>query len=675
MTVKNFMRQTHRTISCIMVFGITQNACYIKYLDKNYTHCGVVAVAKFGGIFWRSFSAFSDANTYPGPRGTQSMLAHLLFFIGVVASVECASFPALAVLSSRLAAYAVNNLHTHSPDTAESLSALSSKIKEKLSQLSAKFCNYDSTTRDVATIVSTCIETVSNTCNSISSVDLDTDTDADSCEDEIDSDACDNKFWSAFDQDNEHALGLLTQLDNTEGWTYVTEKLGVLVEKKIIDAGEFVDKADAEKGSKHACVKSSAVLDASPESVFNLFADNLRVKEYNEHCAGITDIKVQPKVNYGDPTSSAPSTQADADAAALSTTNGLSSALKQTWSKISHAVTPHYNPFKSRDFLSVVHYQKYANGTSVILNRPAYLSSHRPSDSHVRATVLLAGNIIRPHGAFRNQTHLTLIAQVNPGGGADTPAAAWLLNKLCAVGPPAFIRRLEAAAKQYTITPADPAAHASAPAPSVLVSAVVNGHINPGNHQHHGDSAAVNSEFGRPNISPFTLDLLREAKVTLQDTTSELFKKCSYTWAQLQQSEDYQELKRDIHEGIHNLLSTATKQSQLLAKGLQARRPALERTVGKYMNVFNKGMSRSGMFKGRWAQIVSERMKAEMNCRYHCSGEEEHTVFEPGEQFARSENTDPYEGEVESGVVSDSAAGTSADISDAPIDSCDEASS
>ena len=34
------------------------------------------------------------------------------------------------------------------------------------------------------------------------------------------------------------------------------------------------------------------------------------------------------------------------------------------------------------------------------------------------------------------------------GGGADTPAIAWLINKLCAVGPPTFVRKLEVAAKK-----------------------------------------------------------------------------------------------------------------------------------------------------------------------------------------------------------------------------------
>jgi hypothetical protein len=44
-------------------------------------------------------------------------------------------------------------------------------------------------------------------------------------------------------------------------------------------------------------------------------------------------------------------------------------------------------------------------------------------------------------------TKFTQIAHINPGGGADTTAIAWVINKLCAVGPPTFIRKLETAAQ------------------------------------------------------------------------------------------------------------------------------------------------------------------------------------------------------------------------------------
>jgi hypothetical protein len=55
---------------------------------------------------------------------------------------------------------------------------------------------------------------------------------------------------------------------------------------------------------------------------------------------------------------------------------------------------------------------------------------------------------MEPRGPNGKQCFLTQIAHVNPGGVADTPAVAWVINKLCATGPPNFIRKLEKAAKR-----------------------------------------------------------------------------------------------------------------------------------------------------------------------------------------------------------------------------------
>ena len=43
------------------------------------------------------------------------------------------------------------------------------------------------------------------------------------------------------------------------------------------------------------------------------------------------------------------------------------------------------------------------------------------------------------------------VAHVNPGGAGDTAAVAFVINKLCAVGPPTFIRKLEIAAQKSDI--------------------------------------------------------------------------------------------------------------------------------------------------------------------------------------------------------------------------------
>ena len=240
------------------------------------------------------------------------------------------------------------------------------------------------------------------------------------------SDNADDRFISNIDKHNKEALRTLLDLihsNNDDDWMFIIKNQGVTVERRYLTpSGSFVSNADASKGSKHACVKSTAILDVSPDHVFNMFIDYQKAKSYNEHIDLIQDVIHFPKTS------------------------------KHNWSKCTWVSTPKYGIFKPRDLLSIVNFIRYDNGTSIILNRPAYLKSYLPTDKYVRATVLLAGNIIRPHGLYGNQTHLTMLAQINPGGISDTPAAAWIINKLCASGPPSFIRKLEHAAKKTKLS-------------------------------------------------------------------------------------------------------------------------------------------------------------------------------------------------------------------------------
>lgn len=85
----------------------------------------------------------------------------------------------------------------------------------------------------------------------------------------------------------------------------------------------------------------------------------------------------------------------------------------------------------------------------MIINRPAYHPNYPPTSKYVRATTLLVGNIIEPvRSGDMEYTRLTQVAHVNPGGAGDNSAAAFVINKLCAVGPPSFIRKLELAAQK-----------------------------------------------------------------------------------------------------------------------------------------------------------------------------------------------------------------------------------
>ena len=70
---------------------------------------------------------------------------------------------------------------------------------------------------------------------------------------------------------------------------------------------------------KHACVKSVGIIDAPPEKVFQLFENNDRVCEYNEHVKIVEDAMSIPiKSNYGG----------------------------KTWAKVTWNTTPSYGPFK-----------------------------------------------------------------------------------------------------------------------------------------------------------------------------------------------------------------------------------------------------------------------------------------------------------------------------------------
>lgn len=175
-------------------------------------------------------------------------------------------------------------------------------------------------------------------------------------------------FFSKIDQDNDAAFGMLSHLLTTkDGWTHVATNNGVVVERRSLAPGPFVDQSDAAKAGKHACVKSSGLMNCDAESVFKMFMDRTRVREYNEHVTELRDVHLFPRKS------------------------------SDNFSKITWACGPKYGPFKPRDFISVVHFQKYSNGTYVILNRPAYHPDWPPNPSKfVRATVLLAGNVMEP---------------------------------------------------------------------------------------------------------------------------------------------------------------------------------------------------------------------------------------------------------------------------------------
>ena len=103
-------------------------------------------------------------------------------------------------------------------------------------------------------------------------------------------------FFDNIKRDNEEAMSIFTSiLQSREGWKFVAEKHGVTVERRNLPPGSFVSDDDKKKSQKHACVRSKGIINAPSETVFNLFVDNNRVSEYNEHCILLKDITEFPK--------------------------------------------------------------------------------------------------------------------------------------------------------------------------------------------------------------------------------------------------------------------------------------------------------------------------------------------------------------------------------------------
>lgn len=197
---------------------------------------------------------------------------------------------------------------------------------------------------------------------------------------------------------------VLACLDETEadGWEFVGETHGVRVHRKNLPALDG-------RLTKFACVKATGVIDASPETILALFADNVRVPEYNKFYAEGRDLEA------------------------------ISESTKVVW-----AASPPMFFFKPRDFCTVVHYRKLQDGTVCVVNRGAEHPDAPRTDKYVRAEILMGANIIQPIKGKPGQTLFTIVTQVDPGG--FSPPA--IVNKVTSLGPPDFFQLVEKAAKR-----------------------------------------------------------------------------------------------------------------------------------------------------------------------------------------------------------------------------------
>ncbi|CAM9525647.1 unnamed protein product [Scytosiphon promiscuus] len=157
-------------------------------------------------------------------------------------------------------------------------------------------------------------------------------------------------------------------------------------------------------------------LDAEASELYKLFLDNERVHEYNDNCKELRDVEQLTKDT-----------------------------------KVSWASTPRYGPFKSRDFVTAVHYRTLEDGTMMVVNRPVEHPSARRSKKFVRAEILIATNIMRPNRDDPSKTDFISVTHINPGGIADTTLGAKIVNKLCAKAPVNLLVALERSANSAPV--------------------------------------------------------------------------------------------------------------------------------------------------------------------------------------------------------------------------------
>ena len=186
-----------------------------------------------------------------------------------------------------------------------------------------------------------------------------------------------------------------------QGWKLIKSEDGYEVHRKFMTPGL--------PGSQFACVMCHGIINSSPLDVLNLFEDDSRVPEYNSFYADGKDLEI------------------------------VADGTKVVWTG-----SPPVFPFKARDFCTIVHIRKLKDGTYVILNRATNHPRAPPRPDYVRASIILAGNIIQPIPGQPKQCKLTMLTQVDPGG--ITPP--WIINHICLLGPIGFLKNVESAAKR-----------------------------------------------------------------------------------------------------------------------------------------------------------------------------------------------------------------------------------
>ena len=186
-----------------------------------------------------------------------------------------------------------------------------------------------------------------------------------------------------------------------QGWKLIKSEDGYEVYRKFMKPGL--------PGSQFACIMCFGIINSSPQDLLNLLEDDTRVPEYNSFYADGKDLEI------------------------------VADGTKVVWTG-----SPPLFPFKPRDFCTIVHIRKLKDGTVVILNRATNHPKAPQRPEYVRASIILAGNIIQPIPGYPKKCKLTMLTQIDPGG--ITPP--WIVNHLCSLGPIGFLKNVENASKR-----------------------------------------------------------------------------------------------------------------------------------------------------------------------------------------------------------------------------------
>lgn len=208
---------------------------------------------------------------------------------------------------------------------------------------------------------------------------------------------------------------VLHALENDKLWNQVNQQDGVTVWKALVDVKNYhpIHNSSPKEDADSATIRSEAILNASPEEVYNLFSDDNRVHEYNENCNQLEDLEL------------------------------ISENSKINWS-----ATGKFGPFSARDFVTLVTF-RYLGPQKGYLSLCASVEHPKLApnkNGFVRSQIQLAATFMEPVDGQPNKTRFIQVMQVGSlGGVADSPMAKRIKRNLEIKAPVEFVHKFNAA--------------------------------------------------------------------------------------------------------------------------------------------------------------------------------------------------------------------------------------